>query len=390
MTSQPNGPPRRVLLVNRVGYLGGVERIILTLATGLGALGWTPVLACPGEGDLARAAREQAIEVAPCGFDRMRITANPKVFLGYPMALLNGSRDIQRHCRVHAIDVIHAHHPVTALYAARAARSLGIPLVLHVHETLPARPLYGLAMRLALRHATSVLCVSGAARKLALALGAPAERTRVVYNGVDPQFLEAAPPRPAPSVLRAGGGPHVGLFGVLEPRKAPHVFLEAASSLARQFPAAHFWLVGPAALKDKQDYVDALRRRAEMPDLSGRVSFTGFQADVAPWLAAMDVVAQTSVALESFGMAAAEALSLGRPVVATDVGGLPEVVRDGETGLIVPPGDAARLAWALGHFLASPAARARFGDRGAIDSRARFAPSVFRADVARAYEEACR
>jgi len=377
---------RRVLLVNRVGFLGGVERILVTLGAGLGAHGWQALLACPGDGELAQAAAAQGIRVVACPFDRMRITADPRVLARYPSAWLRCAAALEATCRAERIDVIHAHHPVSALYALRAARRLGIPMLLHVHETLPARPLYAAAMRVALRAASGVVCVSQAARDLALALGADPARVSVVHNGVDPRFFAAQPPEPAAEVRQAGPGPHVGLFAVIEPRKAQHLLLEAAAMLAGRFPAARFWIVGAAALQDKRDYAERLRQMAETPPLQGRVVMTGFRADMPCWLAAMDVVVQTSVALESFGMALAEAQALGRPVVASRVGGMPEVVTEGETGLLVPPQDAPALAAALARLLGNQELRETLGRNGAEAARRRFAPGVFRSQVAARYD----
>ncbi len=382
------GRTRNVLLVNRVGHLGGVERIILTLADGMEEFGWHPTLACPRDGALAEAALAQGTEIAPCGFDRMRITADPRVLARYPGAWLKASRALERHCTQRAIDVLHVHHPVTALYAARASRRLGIPMVLHVHETLPARPLYAVAMRVAIRSAASMICVSAAALRLAEALGAGAGRARVIHNGIDGRFFRDTPLAVPEPLRSAGPGPHLGVFGVLEPRKAQHVLLEAAATLTQRFRGLRLWLVGPAALADKAAYVARLHALADTPALRGRVGFTGFQSDIAPWLAAMDIVVQTSVALESFGMAVAEAMALGRPIVVSRVGGLPEVVGDERTGLVVAPADAPGLAAALTRLLDDPALRARFAGQAAIDARARFAPDVFRRAVAQAYEEA--
>jgi glycosyltransferase involved in cell wall biosynthesis len=258
-----------------------------------------------------------------------------------------------------------------------------------VHETLPARPLYALAMRRVLPHAALVVCVSQAALELALRLGAAPSRTRVVHNGVDPRFLAAAGQVQVPEQVHgAGPGPHVGVFGVLEPRKAQHVLLEAAVRLAGRFPEARFWLVGPAALADKRIYADRLRRMAASGPLRGRVALVGFQEDTASWLAAMDVVVQPSVALESFGMALAEAMVLGRPVVASRVGGMPEVVTDEVTGLIVPPGDPRALARALASLLSDPARREELGRQAMSDARARFAPERFCEAMADAYDAA--
>ena len=378
--------PRRVLILSRVAFLGGVERILLTLAASLRDHGWEPMLACPGEGPLAEGARRAGITVVPCAFDRMRITANPAALARYPWAWWRAARDIERHCREQRIDLVHAHHPVTALYALPALRRLGLPLVLHVHETLPARPLYRLAMRAVARRAAATLCVSNAARDLALAMGSEPTRLRVVPNGVDPHFFKPVV-RPVPAkVQQAGPGPHVGVFAVLEPRKAQHVFLHAAAEVAKRFPHARFWLVGPAALRDKRDYAERLQHMADTAPLRGRVHLVGFQPDVDAWIAAMDVVVQPSVALESFGMALAEAQALGRPVVASRVGGMPEVVLDGVTGCIVSPADPMALAEALGALLESPTLRADYGARGAVEARRRFAPQVFCRSVADAFD----
>jgi glycosyltransferase involved in cell wall biosynthesis len=317
----------------------------------------------------------------------MRITADPRILAKYPFAYLRGAEDILRACVKHRIDVIHAHHPVTALYALRASRDLGVPIVLHVHETLPAARLYALAMRFVVGRVAKIVCVSQAAQKLALAMGADIARTSVVYNGVDARFLSpgAGRTRP-PEVQKVGAGPHVGIFGVLEPRKAQHVFLQAVASVSPIFPSARFWLVGAAALKDKVAYAEQLRQMASANPIHGRVSLVGFQEDMPSWLAAMDIVVQCSTSLESFGMSLAEALTLGRATIATEVGGMPEVVQNEVTGLVVPSADAPALATALLDLLASPERRATLGAAGSTDARARFSPDAFGRSIASLYD----
>jgi glycosyltransferase involved in cell wall biosynthesis len=374
--------------VNRTGFIGGVERILLTLATGLDQFGWHPVLACPDHGELAAAARADGIQVAPSRFDRMRITANACVLAGYPLAWARGASDVERHCRDFAVDLIHVQHPVTSLYARRAAHRLSLPVALHVHETLPARLLYAVAGRVAVKQAAATMCVSGAAQQLALSLGADPARIVVVPNGIDGRFLRRQVLAVPAAVRTAGPGPHIGVFGTIEPRKAQHILLEAAKCLASRFPSARFWIVGKASLQDKQAYARRLTEMADSPQLRGRVCFPGFDADVAPWLRAMDIVVQPSVALESFGMAVAEAMALGRPVVATRVGGLPEVVSDGRSGILVPPHDAASLAAALAALLEDPARRRQMGETAARDARTRFAPDAFSRAVAAVYNDA--
>lgn len=365
--------------------MGGVERVILTLVVGLRRHGYEALLACPGEGQLPDAAREAGAAVLPCAFDRMRITANPVDLLRYPAAWLRGAATIEQHCREQGVALIHTHHPVGTLYAMRAARRSRLPLIQHVHEVLPARLPYAAAMRVAATASTRFLCVSGAGRALVESVGVSPERTEVIHNGVDPSFFEAGPPSPATEVT--GPGPHFGVFGVIEPRKGYHVFLQAAAVLAERLPTAHFWVVGKLALEDKAGYLRHLRAMASAPNLEHRVTFTGHRRDVPRYMRAMDVVVQASTHHESLSMAMIEALTLGCRIVATDVGGTTEIVTHQRTGFIVPPGDAHALGAAMERMAAADACE--HGVRAEADA-ARFGPEAFCANVARSFDAVIR
>lgn len=389
--SSPRGAPRAdectrpvVLLLNRVAFMGGVERVIVTAMEQLHARGFDPVLACPGTGELPDAVRAAGFRVEPIAFDRMRATLDPRALFRYARSLRRASAEVRDVCIRLGVRVLHAHHPVAAAYAVRAVRELDIPLVMHVHETPPAPTLYRIAMRYSAPHARRFICVSEAARALLDEIGIARERSAVVYNGVHPGFL-AAPPAAAPDVT--GPGPHVGVFGVIEPRKAQHVFLEAASSLARRYPDAQFWVVGPVAFADDEAYAARLRELAGAPGLAGRVHFTGYRADVAPMMMAMDVVVLSSVAYDALPTVCIEALALGRRLVATRVGGVPEIVRDQQTGMIVPPHDPAAIAEAVEALLAlAPGDPMQSAARE--DIRTRFSPERFGRDLAQALHAA--
>jgi glycosyltransferase involved in cell wall biosynthesis len=374
---------RRVLHVNRVAYLGGVERVILNLGTGLQPHGYESLLACPENGELPKAARDRGIVVTPCDFDRMRITANLSVMARYPIVWYRSSQQMLHHCSTHKINILHCHHPVGVLYSIRASRTLGIPIILHVHEILPAKPFYALALRVAVRYAQRFICVSGASKELLETAKPDPATVRVIHNGVDPSFPSADSVAPVPEL--SGPGPHIGVFGVIEPRKGQHVFLQAAAQLAKDFPTAHFWIVGPLALADKADYLKTLEQLAAEPSLVGRVHFPGFQYNVASWMKGMDVVTLTSVAHESLPMVLIEALMLGRPVIASLVGGTHEIVSARETGLLVPPGDPGALAQALRTVLNGAASA--FSTRGMADAHQRFTSDVFCRRIAEVYNE---
>ncbi len=374
--SDPRRAPR-VLHVGRVGFVGGVERVMVTLASAR-AEGGSSVTA-PGGGALERLVREHGVAFLASPVERSAIAGGWRA-LAYPRRWAAASRAIDAACARLEPDLIHAHHPATVLQAAYASRRRRLPILFHVHEIGPPKPLYALALRAALRLSARVICVSRAGLALVRGARVPARcEARVVHNGVDEAFASRSEAtRPADL---GPGGPHVGVFAALEPRKGQDVLLEAAAAVRSRCPEARFWLVGPDALADKARYVARLRERAAA--LGEAVRLTGYREDVVGLMKAMDVVALPSVAHESLSMVLLEALTLGRPVVASDVGGSAEAVIHERTGLVVPPGDASALARAIGR-LAGPEGRA-FGERARADAAARFSTERFVGEVEALY-----
>ena len=286
---------KRILFVNRVSFLGGAERVLLTIANSIGSAGYTPLLLCPDGGQLAAIARERGIQVEGATLNRMRISSNPITLASYPIAWWRGSRHLVRFAAASRASLIHVHHPVTALYSAWAAHALGLPVILHMHDAIEMNPLYKLALWNAVRLSDHIICVSNTSRKLIEAVGADPAKISVVFSGLDPTIVNAVH---APATEVSGPGPHIGIFGVVHPVKGHDVFLAAARLLAQRHPTAHFWIVGPETYEDKTEYYRDIRALANDTPLAGRVTFAGFRRDVARWMAAMDVVAMPSIGTE--------------------------------------------------------------------------------------------
>jgi glycosyltransferase involved in cell wall biosynthesis len=371
----------RVLAVNRVGFLGGVERVLLTAAASLRPLGWPTLLACP-PGDLAAEARRQGVAVRETGLSSLSLADLRRSALGAAQTVSQVYRSRQEILALaddSGAEVLHAHHPAGVLQAAGAARRLGLPLIWHVHETSPMAPAYRLLARQVVGACSLFICVSKASREMLDELGVPRDRVRLIYNAVDPLFLG---PRPATPPLE--GGPHVGVFGVLEPRKGHADLIRACASLKRTWPGLTLWVVGGESYARSTPYRAELQRLAAEVGLAD-VRFTGRRADIPELMTQMDVVVSASVAAESLPTVLLEASALGRPVLATEVGGAREIVRDGETGRVVPPGAPERLARALAEMLdgQGPA----LGERARVSARLRFSPQGFARAMADAYSE---
>jgi glycosyltransferase involved in cell wall biosynthesis len=282
-------------------------------------------------------------------------------------------------------DVVHVHWVVpSAALIQDIVRAHGAPLVVSLHGSdvfvaerlAPARAL----ARQALRAAGAVTACSGDLRERALRLGALPERTRTVPYGVDAAAF--SPDVPSADMRRRLGVPEGAVLVLAVGRlveKKGFAWLVAA---AAQAPGVHVVVAGDGDLR--RDLEEKARA------LGAPVSFAGAldRKDVASAMAAADVVAVPSIVdragnVDGLPNALLEGLASGRAVVATRVAGIPDVVEDGQNGLLVPPGDEAALAAALRRLVAEPQTRSRLG----IEARRRAEGRLSWRSAARAFEE---
>jgi len=285
-----------------------------------------------------------------------------------------------------APDLVHTHDyrtDVLVATLARARRARGIPWILTVHLHTAATARLRLYRRLGLwaaRRADQVVAVSAAQGTDLARRGVAPERIAVVRTAVDaPALIAAAARAGGPAAARARHGlpadaPLVALVGRLTRQKGVDTLLAAWPALRAAAPGARLVVVGDGP------EADALAARAAALGVADEVRWTGALGDPLALMAAADVVAIPSRA-EGLPRVALEAGALGRPVVAAAVGGLPEVVVDGVTGLLVPPEDPPRLAAALARLLGDGDLRRALGGAAAAQVGTRFAL----ADAADAY-----
>ena len=267
-------------------------------------------------------------------------------------------------------DVIHAHWAIpTGPAAVRAARRLGIPSVITMHGgdvyvnpsqgyDFPTRWYVRPVLRWTLEHADALTAITEDCRQHALRAGAPDERMRIVLNGADLRRFNPAPNGSVPDGVSFG--PRM-IFACrqLFPRKGIRFLIEAAAQLRPAFPDLELVLAGDGFERPE------LERLARERGIAERTTFLGWvaNAELPKYYRAAAVSVIPSLE-EGFGIPAAEAMGCEVPVVASDAGGLPEVVEDGVTGRVVPRGDATALAGAISDLLRDPALRHRMGQAG--------------------------
>ena len=265
-------------------------------------------------------------------------------------------------------DVVHVHTARAHALGVPAARLAGVERVVASRRVaFPPRRDPGSRLKYRLP-VDRWLCVSEAARRALIEAGVEDDRTVVVPSGVDLDAVRAAAGRPAEDLrARLGLSQAVLLLatvGSFTAEKNHALLLEVASRLEARAPQAHFVWVGDGPL------LEPLRRERDRRGLEGRVHLLGRRDDV-PELVQQCALLLVASRHEGLCTAAIEAEALGIPVVATRAGGLPEAVVHGETGVLVPPGDAEAMTEAVAGLLSDPARRGRMGERSR-DHAARF------------------
>jgi len=369
---------RRVLFVDHADWMGGAEQNLLLLMAHLDRRRFEPVLAAAPASPLARAARELGIEVQEVPLARLRGRRS----LDLLPAWWKGVTALRHLLRQGRFDILHSNTQRASLYAAPAARLAGVPLVWHVHDIHVGEPLY---CRLMSRCSTAIVAISSA---VAAPLPAGAQRKLfLIPNGIDVDRFR--PDAPARRRLRAAMNvPEEALLlgnaGWIAPWKQVELFLEVARRVAPALPPAHCWVIGDIPDARYAGYLAGLQKQARR-HLGDRCRFLGAREDMPAVMAALDILVHTARA-EPFGRVLMEAMAAGVPVVAFADGGVPDVVRDGETGILIPPGDVERMARAVRELGADAERRRRMGQAGRAHVASHFSAEAVARQMEQVYE----
>ena len=361
------------------GWRGGQNQVLLTV-NGLRAIGERAALVAHPDGELRRRASEglELIPIAPR--TEMDLSA------GWRLA-----RAIKRL----APDVIHAHDP-HGVAMASLALSLGAASMTRAPGASGRVPALVAARRVDFhlkgnsfsrwkyRQVDCFIAASEAIRRMLIADGVGAERTVTVHEGIDVEHVVAAPPV---DVHAAFWLPHhapvVGNVAALVPHKGQRHLVEAAHLVVREIPDARFVILGEGELREP------LERQVREYRLEKHVLLPGFRADVLGCIKGFDVFAMSSVT-EGLGTSLLDAMACSRPIVATRAGGIPEIVEDGENGVLVAPRDHAAMAQAIVRLLKDAAVRQAMGDAGFARVQARFTVERMVAETASVYARVAR
>jgi L-malate glycosyltransferase len=333
-------------------WRGGQNQVLLTVL-GLRALGHRAMLVAHAAGELRQRAKE-GLELVPL---------TPKTEMD-----LSAAWRLSRLVKQLRPDVIHAHDPhgvaMAALALSMSTQLAKPPLVaarrvdFHLKDNALSRWKY--------RQVDCFVCASDAIRKMVIADGVPPTRVVTVHEGIDLGRVAAAPPADLHAELwLPHHAPIVGNVAALVPHKGQRHLIEAAAIVIQRVPDARFVIAGEGELRPQ------LERQIKDHHLEKHVFLAGFRPDILSVHKAFDIFVMSSIT-EGLGTSLLDAMACGKPIVATTAGGMPEVVADGLTGILVPPRDHDAMAAAIVKLLTNAAARAEMAAAGLARVRTMF------------------
>ncbi len=341
---------KTILYVHGVTEIGGAERDLLLILDRLSSFKYRALVVCPERGPLQDELSHRKIETRSVPLPAWR---KLRSYPWRPAAV----RCLRNVIVAERPDLLHVNDIWWVPQTLRASMGLQVPILAHVRQDLEPRK----ARRYQLDCPDLVFAVSHHIRQSLECAGVAKNRLRTIYSGLE---MSGVPNQEIGIKIRGQLGipasaPVLGTVANVFPHKGYEVVLRALPKIVAQVPEVQYVIVGAG----NRAYEQRLRSLVHELELSNRVHFAGFQQFVYPWLAALDIYVHPAH-LEAFGIAVLEAMAMRKPVVATATGGIPEIVRDGETGVLVPPGDADALARAVVNLLADSPRRVAFGQAG--------------------------
>ena len=361
---------KTALLVIETSGPGGAEKMLISLANSLDRSRFRPVVVLLKTGWLHDQLKARGITTHIVPLSR---TVDP-----------GWVRRMRGLLQEENVAVMHAHEFYMNCYCALLSRLTGVPSVTTVHgkNYSSAKWYRRAAYRAAARHSRMIAVSEGIADFLADDVGVARERLTTIRNGIDHEAF--APKAGVRAEIRAElqltpEQPVIGCLGNLYPVKGHTHLLDAAATVCKKYPDAMFLFAGRGHL------LESLQRQTDRLGLTRNVRFLGFREDSTRLLMAMDIFAMPSLS-EGLPLSILEAMAAEKAIVASAVGGIPEVLREGESGLLIPPGDPAALAGAVLRLLDDRQAARRMGETARRQMVADFSLTTMTATYERLYE----
>jgi glycosyltransferase involved in cell wall biosynthesis len=352
---------KNILYINLTAKMSGAEFSLLSLMAGLDKNKFQPILLLPEPGPFLDKAGTFGIETVI--LPHLIKFGEYFHFWKIPKALWAVLR-LQKIIRGKEISLVHCNTPRAAYIGGLAAKLCGIPSVTHIRDIGLSPFVKKWQSRLLGFLSDRMISVSRATKMYVIGKNPfLEEKIQVIYNGVDLALIDRVPLVAIRHELGIpASAPLIGMAGRIESSKGLDILIQAAEIIKRTFPSLRILVIGSIFEKQDQDYLDKLTIKISEKGLKSNVVFTGFRPDALGIIKALDIVVHPALCPDSLPRTVIEAAGLKKTIVASRVGGIPEILLDTVSGILVEPGNAEALAEVVMFLLVHPEESSRLGE----------------------------
>lgn len=337
-----------ILFIHGVSAIGGSERDLLSLIKNLSPLKYFPIVICPDKGPLYAELKKLDIKIEILNIPPWR---KGKYILSIPIAIYRIRKIIAKN----NIDLIHVndfwYFPITFL----AARPFNIPVITHIRQEIEVPKI----KKYWLSYSDMLLPVSNSIKNTILMSGIQDSRIMTLYSGLDIEHIPNVDAEMRRILNINSDQPVIGTVATIDPRKGYEYLIEALAEIKKNYGDIKCVIVGDG----DSTYKSKLGMLSKRLGVSDNIVYVGFQHNVYPYISMMDIFVLPSI-MEGFGIVILEAMAMSKPIVATKVGGIPEIVADNITGILIEPKDPISLASAILSILDDSEKRSLMGMAG--------------------------
>ena len=358
----------KILYLNPSSQLGGAEKSLLDLLGHLNKERYYPIISCPGEGKFVEELRKIGVEIVVIPYDRRILNLSRSENSHHLLTLAQSFwwlkptiLGLRKLVKDEAVDLIVTNGIKCHFIGSFLSLITNVRLIWHVRDFIDTLWLQWMIRSMGHVFPDKIITNSHAVRNIFSRNG----KTQTVYNGIDLSLFDPGTDgeRVRTMLNISKETKLIGTVGHLAPLKGYEELMEAMGKVVREGFDVKLVVVGDAIYPHSQRYKRKLLSLVESNGLNDRVIFAGHREDIPELLASFDIFVLPSQS-EGFGRVNLEAMAMGKPVISTNVGGIPEVVVDGVTGILVPPDDPNALSRALMKLLDDPSQRESMGREG--------------------------
>ncbi len=360
-----------ILYINNTSLQGGAEEALAGYTEAAELVGCSPVVILPEPGWLSEYCERKGILVE-------YMPSLPGIhgegwYRQFRPWLANAVK-IRRLAKKYHSVLIHSNKLQTAFHGGLGARLAHIPNITHLHDNAKMDSSGAIKGFLLASLSDQILCASRALQQVVIRLNPRlAPRTCVVYNGTQEDYASIEPTDLCKEFNVPQNCQWIGVIGTVRPLKGQGVALNAFAQVAAQFPHTNLIVVGdPRGSVEGEAYLAELRSFVVRVGLENRVFFAGWRLDALNILAALQILIHTPVEFDTLPTVLLHASALKKPIIASRVGGIPEIIQDHVSGLLVEPGNEAAAADAIRTFLNDPPLALRLGEAASLRNRELF------------------